>query len=76
MLFSGTSTATDQSIFDILHISAADPAQAVLGGCIPVIFDYECSAMSNSGVDFSNMEVSAMRYNVRVRPGYRCTRVW
>ena len=41
------------------HNSIADPCiQAIFAGCIPVIFDYECSLTSQHGLDFSNMQVS------------------
>ena len=28
-----------------------------MGGCIPVIFDYECTKVLGNNVDYSNMEV-------------------
>ena len=46
------------------HNSIADPCiQAVFSGCIPVIFDHECSRKSKQGLDFSNMEVSGCPRN-------------
>lgn len=47
------------------HNSIADPCiQAIFAGCIPVIFDYECSRTSQHGLDFSNMQVSGCQRHI------------